>query len=123
MAKGDCKRRTIRFAKRGAKFLGAALGPVIPQVVSAIEDLLPMLGIGALSGHTKRRMVFDAVAQKAKEIGHDAFDVVTNGLTSRAEGYVRAALESALENLRLGQPLAKLEAWASDPDLIENDAD
>lgn len=122
MAKGDCKRRTVRFAKRGAKYLGAVLGPLIPQAVAGIETLLPLLP-DAFDGHEKRRMVFRAVAAKAKEIGHEAYDTAKETLTSQAEAYVRAALESALENLRLGQPLSKLETWASDPDLLEAETD
>lgn len=119
---GKCKRRMVRFGKAAARFLGPALGPVIPMAVNMIEMLSQSVP-DLFDGHQKRRMVFAAVATEAKKIGHEAYDGTKNGLSSMAESYVRAALESALYNLREGKPLEELQDWATDPDLQDADDD
>ncbi len=122
MAKGDCKRRVVRFAKRGAAFLGPVLGALIPQLVSSVELLQGILP-GAFGGHEKRQIVYNAIKAEAKKIGHEAYDAAKDEFEWRLESYTRAALESALENLRAGLPLEELQKWVDSPELLEADTD
>jgi hypothetical protein len=122
MAKGDCKRRVVRFGKRAARFLGPVLGALVPQAVGFLEMAKEQLP-SVFGGHEKRRFVLEIVKTRAKEMGHEAYDGLKDHLTSQAESYVRAHIENSLENLRLGQPIEKLQNWATDPDLEESDED
>ena len=99
MAKGDCKRRTVRFAKRGAKFLGPILGALVPQAVSFLEvaaDLLPQ----AFGPFT------DAVIRSAIKQAVDNADLVMPRMRAVAGAYfisVNTFIGLALGPYTMGQ--------------------
>lgn len=124
MAKGDCKRRTVRFAKAGARFLGPVLGALVPQMVGALRvlgDSIPELS----GGRAKRKAVFQAVASEAEKLGHAAYDAARKRLTHEAVGFVRAHIQNALYNLESGESVGTLMAWAEEDETADapEDAD
>ena len=88
----------------------------------AVAGLEALRGVIDFSGHDKRAAVIKAAAIKAKELGHEAYDATKEALTGQAEGYVRAAIENALDNLRSGEALEHLQDWSAE-DLEDKEDD
>jgi len=116
---GKCRDRVKRFGRRAAKILGPILGAMIPGLVTAAEGLgavvtaqLPDLVWG---GHEKRKFVIDTVMREAKAIGHDAYSGAKALTLGQLEGATRAAIEAAVDNMRVGgaAAVAELADWST----------
>lgn len=107
-----CKKRVVSFAKWGARFLGPVLGAHIPSVVALLEQVSAAVPDLVLSGHQKRAIVIESVKARAKEIGHDVYDDAKTATVAELERVTRAAIESALHELRSGADLNELQDWA-----------
>ena len=108
-----CKKNVVKFSKWAARTLGPILGRHILQTVGVLEDLSASIP-DLLSGHDKRQVVIDSTLRKAQAIGHDAFDEAKAVTISEIERAARAAIESAVHNIREGVALEELADWADE---------
>ena len=112
-----CKKRVVKFGKWAARTLGPVLGQHVLRTVGVLEDLSASIP-DLLSGHDKRKVVIDSTIRKAREIGHSAFDEAKDTTVAELERASRAAIESAIFNIREGIAIDELADW-SDADSPE----